>query len=140
MKRSDYRFGLTNEQWDRAKSQLRQAILDAAWERRMTCYSEVASSVTVTQVDPYSGLMNHLLGEIFEEEAAAGRPALTSIVTHKDGDKEPGPGFYEQARALGYQFDEPHVFWAMQVQAVFKEHGRQRRQDRVRRPRPDAGG
>lgn len=51
-------------------------------------------------------MMNHLLEEIFEEERAAGRPALTSIVIHKDGDKEPDPGFYEEARTLGYQFEE----------------------------------
>ncbi len=124
MKRSDYRFGLTPEQWERAKDEMRRAILGAAWERLMTYYGEVASAVTATTVDPHSGLMNHLLGEIFEEEQAAGRPALTSIVTHKNGDKEPGPGFYEQARSLGYKFDEPYVFWSTQVQNVFKEHGR----------------
>ena len=124
MKRSNYRFGLTTDEWEQAKDQLRRAILAAAWERRMAHYAEVARAVTVTTVDPHSGLMNHLLGEIFEEEHAVGRPALTSIVTHKDGDKEPGPGFYEQARSLGYQFDEPYVFWSTQVQNVFKEHGR----------------
>lgn len=124
MKRSDYKFGLTIDQWDQAKDQLRRAILAAAWARRMTHYAEAAHAVTVTPVDPHSGLMNHLLGEIFEEEHSAGRPALTSIVTHQDGDKEPGPGFYDQARAVGYRFDEPYVFWAMQVQAVFKKHGR----------------
>jgi hypothetical protein len=130
MKRSDYRFGLTSDQWEKAKRQLRQAILAAAWERRMTHYAEVARAVTVTPVEPHSGLMNYLLGEIFEDEHAAGRPALTSIVTHKDGDKEPGPGFYDQARSLGYRFDEPFVYWSTQVQAVFKEHGHP-----VRRPR-----
>lgn len=124
MKRSDYRFGLTDQQWETAKGEMRDAILRAAWERRMTCYSDVARSVTSASIDPYSGLMNHLLGEIFEEERSAGSPALTSIVTHKDGDKEPGPGFYEQARSLGYHFDEPYVFWSTQVQDVFKEHGR----------------
>lgn len=93
----------------------------------MTYYSEAARAVTATSIDAHSGLMNHLLGEIFEEEHAAGRPALTSIVTHKDGDKEPGPGFYEQARALGYRFEEPFVFWSTQVQAVFKLHGRPKR-------------
>jgi hypothetical protein len=36
-------------------------------------------------------------------EHEAERPALTSIVTHKYGDKEPGSGFYEMARSLGYQ-------------------------------------
>ena len=50
-------------------------------------------------------------------------PALTSIVTHKYGDKEPGKGFYDKARELGYRFSEPYVFWIQQVQDVFKIHG-----------------
>jgi hypothetical protein len=40
------------------------------------------------------------------------------------GDKEPGPGFYDKARALGYRFNEPYIFWAQQVGAVFKVHGK----------------
>lgn len=131
VKRSDYRFGLTSAQWTEAKSELRRSILAAAWDRRMTHYAEVAQAITVTSVDPHSGLMNHLLGEIFEEERAAGRPALTSIVTHKDGDKEPGPGFYDQARSLGFRFDEPYVFWSTQVQDVFKLHGKPDRRPRA---------
>ena len=52
---------------------------------------------------------------------------LPEIVTHKFGDMEPGFGFYEMARTLGYRFSEPYVFWAQQVQEVFKMHGRPER-------------
>lgn len=123
MKRSGSRFGLTDEEWNDAVAEVRNAILDAAYERRMTWYGEVASKVSGMQLDPYSALMNHLLGAVFEEECEARRPALTSIVTHKYGDKEPGAGFYDMARSLGYRFSEPYVFWAQQVQEVFKLHG-----------------
>lgn len=127
MKRSDYRFVLSDDEWQPTKAQLWRAILAAAWYRRMTYYAEVAACVTVTHLEPNSGMMNHLLGEIFEDERVASRPALTSTVTHKDGDKEPGSRFYDQARAFGYRFDEPFVFWSTQVQAVFEEHGRPKR-------------
>jgi hypothetical protein len=126
MKRSGSRFGLTDDQWDTAKGQVRSAIIEAAALRKMTCYSDVASSITAVHVDPYSALMNHLLGAVFEDERSAGRPALTSIVTHKNGDLEPGSGFYDEARVLGYSFDNKtrFEFWAAQVQEVFKLHGR----------------
>jgi hypothetical protein len=75
--------------------------------------------------------MNHLLGAIFRDEHEAGRPALTALVTHKHGDKEPGPGFYDMARKLGISFGEPYVYWSTQVQQVFQRYGRPRR---VRRP------
>jgi hypothetical protein len=117
-------FGLTDEQWTEAKDEVRQAILDAAYDRRMTWYGEIAEKVSIIALDPYSLLMNALLGAVFEDEDAAGHPALTSIVTHKYGDKEPGKGFYDKARDLGYSFNEPYVFWAQQVQAVFKAHGK----------------
>lgn len=120
-------FGLSEREWAEATDQLRRAILDAAWDRRMTYYSEVAPRVTAVQVDPFSALMNHLLGAVCEGEREAGRPMLTAIVTHKNGDKEPGPGFYDMARILGYQFTEPYVFWSTQVQDVFKLHGRRER-------------
>lgn len=93
----------------------------------MTYYSEVAPRVAAVHVDPFSALMNHLLGAVCEGERGAGRPMLTAIVTHKNGDKEPGPGFYDMARMLGYQFTEPYVFWSTQVQDVFKLHGRRER-------------
>lgn len=131
MKRSDSKFGLTETQWEQAKAEVRKAILDAAWERRMTSYSEVADAVTTIRLEPFSAIMNNLLGDIFEEEKSAGMPALTSIVTHKYGDKEPGPGFYDMARDLGYRFDEPLVFWSTQVQDVFKTHGKPERPRRV---------
>ena len=112
MRRSGAQFGLADDQLQAAKGEVRAAILEAAYDRRMTWYGEIAGLATVVQLDPYSALMNHLLGAVFEDEYAAGRPALTSIVTHKYGDKEPGAGFYDMARSLDYRFEEPHVFWA----------------------------
>jgi hypothetical protein len=127
MRSSGATFGLTDGEWAIAKQELRQAILDAAWRRQMTWYGEIAPQVKVVHVQPFSALMNHLLGAILEDEVAAGRPLLTAIVTHKYGDKEPGDGFYDMARKLGYQFNEPFVFWSTQVQEVFTSHGRPER-------------
>jgi hypothetical protein len=124
LRRSGAQFGLSDQEWDAAKAEVREAILEAAYDRRMTWYGEVASSVSAVSLDPYSALMNHLLGALFEDERDARRPALTSIVTHKYGDKEPGAGFYEMARSLGYKFREPYIFWAQQVQDVFKLYGK----------------
>jgi hypothetical protein len=123
VKRSTAQFGMTDEDWDTAVGEVREAILEAARDRRMTCYTEIAERVDSVSVEPHSALMNHLLGAVFERECADQRPALTSIVTHKYGDKEPGAGFYDMARSLGYRFAEPYIFWAQQVQDVFKMYG-----------------
>jgi len=124
VKRSGAQFGMSDEQWDEAKAEVRAAILEAAYNRRVTWYGEAAAQVHSVHLGPHSALMNYLLGGVFEDEHSARRPALTSIVTHKDGNKEPGAGFYEMARTLGYRFQEPYLFWAQQVQDVFKLHGK----------------
>jgi hypothetical protein len=49
-------FGLTDEQWDDAKAELRDAIMDAAIERRMTWYGEVAPKITSVRS---SSVMTH---------------------------------------------------------------------------------
>lgn len=126
MQRSDSTFGLDPTEWEQAKTELRRAIEDAARREQTISYGDAAREVRVVHVEPHSALMSHLLGEIFRDEHAAGRPALTAIVTHKDGDKEPGPGFYEMARSLGYKFTEPYLFWSDQVKEVFALHVRRR--------------
>jgi len=90
------RYGLTHEQWATAIDEVRDAILDAAYDRRMTWYGEVTDRLSVVELDPRSPSMSALLGAVFEDEHKAGRPALTSIVPRKYGDKEPGPGFYDK--------------------------------------------
>jgi hypothetical protein len=129
VRRSNSKFGLTDEEWDTAMAELRDAILEAASEGRFTTYGEVASKINSVAAEPHSALMNQLLGAVFEEEHAHERPALTALVTHKDGDQEPGRGFYDMARSLGYRFSEPYVFWAQQVQEVWKLYGPQSSRD-----------
>ena len=124
MRRTASQVGLREDQWNAAKLEVRHAILDAAYDRRMTSYGEVAAQVRSIRVDPASSLMSELLGGVFEDEYDAGGPALTAIVTYQYTDQEPASSFYQQARTLGYRFTEPHAFWTEQVQRVFSEHGR----------------
>ncbi len=62
------RYGLTGEQWSAAKDEVREAILDAAYDRRMTWYGEVADRVSAGELDPHSALMSALLGAVLEDE------------------------------------------------------------------------
>jgi len=66
---------LSVEEWSQTKAELRQAIMEAAEDGRMTCYSEVAHQVEVVHVDPHSTLIDYLLGSILEDEHVAGRPS-----------------------------------------------------------------
>jgi hypothetical protein len=124
VRRTAAQFGLNEDHWATAKHQVRSAILNAAYDRRMTWHAEIANQVDVIHLDPESSLMTGLLGAVFEDEYAAGGPALTSIVTVRYADPEPSPAFFTDARNLGYRFTDPKTFWAEEVHKVFAEHGR----------------
>ena len=44
---------------------------------------------------------------------------LTAVVVHKSGDMQPGPGFFELARELGYDTTDIEKFWIQEVKKVF---------------------
>jgi len=52
MRRSGAQFGLGDEQWDAPKAEVREALLEAAYDRRMTWYGKVASKVSAVALDP----------------------------------------------------------------------------------------
>lgn len=62
---------------------MRSAIYEAAQNGDTTTYGAVASQITVSKVYLFSSLLANLLGEIFEEEHSASRPALTALVENK---------------------------------------------------------
>ena len=53
-----------------------------------------------------------MLGQISEEEDAAGRGMLSVLVVHKDGDKMPGPGFFTLAKKLGRDISDRDKCWS----------------------------
>lgn len=121
-------FRLSEDQWQRGKTAMRSFIEAKAAARQMTHYSELESVVRAEEgvtVPAWSPEMNWMLGEIADDCHDEGLPLLTAIVTHRSGDLEPGSGFYEKARALGYRFDasEAYLFWAGQTQECFKYWG-----------------
>jgi len=67
----------------------------------MIPYSELVSRIGTICMEPDSYALAHMLGEVSEEEDAVGRGTLSVIVVHKDGDMQPGPGFFQLAKKLG---------------------------------------
>jgi hypothetical protein len=124
MSASHARFELSAAQWGAAVDEVRQAVLDAASDARTISYGEIAVRVTSIRLSPHSVVMDILLADVFALEHAAGRPALTAIVTAKFGSDEAARGFFACAQAHGYTFLDPAAFRAEQVDAVFRAHAR----------------
>jgi molybdopterin synthase catalytic subunit len=108
----------TEADWELAKAQAKAAIVERARRRGMIPYSELVKKITAIEFEPHEALFFKLLGEISAKEFRAGRGMLTALVTHKDGDMQPGPGFFELAQSLGLDTSDILTCWVEQFKKV----------------------
>jgi hypothetical protein len=110
------RYGYSDADWERAKAEMRTVLVGvAATTEGFISYSELVAQVTTIAFDPHDPRLWFMLREISSEENAAGRGMLTAVVTHARGDMMPGGGFFDLARALGYDPPDELEFWLEQL-------------------------
>jgi hypothetical protein len=114
------KFGYSASQWSRAKDEARDAMIECARRRAMITYSDLTVSITAIAFKPDDVELAKLLGEISTEENEAGRGMLTVLVVHKQGDMQPGGGFYSLAERLGRDTTDRVRFW---VDELHRVHG-----------------
>lgn len=111
-----YSYSLAD--WNSAKEEMRQILIERAKVRGMIPYSELAAKVQAIILQPESYALAAMLGEISTEEDAAGHGMLTVIVVHKHGDMQPGPGFFELAKELGRDTSDILQCWVDELKQV----------------------
>lgn len=112
------KYGFPIDLWNAAKGEMRGILTERAKVRGMIPYSELVSKLTKVRLEPESYALAAMLGEISSEEDAEGRGMLTVIVVHKYGDMQPGPGFFELARALGRDISDIEKCWLEELRKV----------------------
>jgi len=95
------RHGFPEPAWNAAKEEARGLMVARAKVRGMIPYSDLVSQIESIRLEAHDQRLFHMLGEISSEEDAEGRGMLTVVVVHKQGDMQPGPGFFELAQLLG---------------------------------------
>ena len=106
------------QQWDKAKAEAKEALVDRAKIRGMIPYSDLVADINAIKLEAHDRRLFELLGEISSEEDAAGRGMLTVIVVHKFGDMQPGPGFFELAKQLGKDTSDILECWVKELHHV----------------------
>src|ERR1019366_4540937 len=96
------------------------ALIERAKLRDMIPYSELVEKITTIELEPNSFALAAMLGELSSEEDAVGRGMLSVIVVHKEGDMQPGPGFFELAGELGRDTSDILVCWVEELRS--EEH------------------
>ena len=112
------KYGYKAEDWEAAKEEMRQILVERACLRGMIPYSDLVSRIEAIRMEPDSFALAHMLGEISQEEDAAGRGMLSVIVVHKDGDMQPGPGFFQLAKKLGRDTSDKTTCWVEELRRV----------------------
>jgi hypothetical protein len=88
------------------ESDMNQIVYDmcrqAANEGKTITYSDVGSRIGLDMANEGERFkLGQLLDEVSRHEHAQGRPLLSVVVVHADGDTRPGDGFFVLARELG---------------------------------------
>lgn len=112
------KFGYSASQWSRAKDEALAAMIERARTRAMITYSDLTVAITAIAFKPHDAALANLLGEISTDENEAGRGMLTVIVVHKQGDMEPGAGFYSLAEKLGRDTADRLRCWVDELHRV----------------------
>jgi hypothetical protein len=112
------KWGYGDSDWAAAKAEMVAELRAVAAQRSMVSYSRLVDRVQAIRFEPDSYAFHAMLGEISSEEHAAGRGMLSVIVVHKDGDMEPGPGFYNLAKELGLDPSDRTAFWVSELHRV----------------------
>ncbi len=118
MLRKDLKHDFPESDWGAAKDEARAAMVERAKLRGMIPYSDLVQEIRSVRLAPNDVRLAHMLGEISTEEDAAGRGMLTAVVVHKDGDMQPGPGFFELAKTLGRDTSNILKCWVNELHAV----------------------
>ena len=91
---------------------LRQRLIEVAKSKETISYSELRPDAPQT-------LAAHL-DEINKYEHGEVRPLLSAVVTHKDGDRMPGSGFFKSAWELGqYKEGNREEYWRQELERVW---------------------
>lgn len=114
------KYGYEQHEWDQAKTEMREALVERAKVRGMIPYSELVEQITTIELEPNSYALAAMLGEVSTEEAAADRGMLSVLVVHKIGDMHPGPGFFELAKELGRDTSDILKCWVEKLKKVHR--------------------
>ena len=112
------KYSYSISDWNNAKKEMRQILIERAKVRGMIPYSELVAKIKTISLEPESYALAAMLGEISSEEDAAGRGMLTVIVVHKYGDMQPGPGFFDLAEELGRDTSDILTCWVNELKRV----------------------
>ena len=113
---------MTNQKWQQVKSEIREILIKTAKRKGMITYTELVNQVKTIRLEAHDLRLFKLLGEISTNEVENGRSMISVVVVHKQGDQQPGDGFFELAESLGRDTSDILKCWTDEFKKVFKDY------------------
>ncbi len=114
-------YGLTEQQWEAAKDEIRPILIGIAKTHDQITYADLAHLLTAVHLEPDSHALHALLGALSEESINNG---LLSAVVVRQEDRMPGDGFFSLAEHLyEKKIKDPLIFYAEELAKVHERWG-----------------
>jgi hypothetical protein len=124
-------YGYSQGEWESARDWTTRRLRKVARDRTTIPYSDLSSEMAQAgeiPLEPHSSALAALLGHVNLLEYEEGRPLISALVIYKGGDAEPGPGFWNFAKALGIDVGSGSQarldFWSREVERCYECWGR----------------
>lgn len=112
-------YGYSPENWSALKNEIRSILIRTATSVEQTIsYSDLAESVKLANLKPFSQPLFAVLTELSVEEEAAGRGMLSAVVIRKDRRKPRKSGFIKLAAKLGRDVTNVRECWNAEIERV----------------------
>ena len=132
MSEKKYLWGYHVEDLKRAAEETRRILIEVARSGGTISYTDLCRKIKSVSVEPDSHALAHILGVVSAGEDRKGNGMLSVLVVYKNSpDLRPGPGFFNLARAVGYELpdrESEDAFWIKQSKKVYEQWGRRGRQ------------
>lgn len=113
------RYGHLIPDWNQAKDEAKAILQDVARTEGTISYSDLAAKISAVTFEADDCGFHAFLGEISMEEDDAGHGLMTVLVVHKDGDKMPGPGWFQLAEERGRDVSALLRCWIAELKVVY---------------------
>jgi len=118
-------YGHVQSNWDTAKRQCRDMLIQRARAGRTITYGELTREITAIRFDPHDPAFHAMLYEISVAEDQDGRGLLSALVVRapdaSEGANQPGDGFWGCAEECGRDVSNRERCWIEEVTRVFRE-------------------
>jgi hypothetical protein len=114
------RHRFTDVAWNSGVDEATEILRQRASRRETISYSDLSRELSAVKIGYHDPDMDSLLIDVSTREHQSGRPLLSVVVVHKQGDMAPGKGFYELASSLGFDASDREAFWIAELNRTFE--------------------